>query len=270
MLSSVFTMGWAIQIQNSSKVLCKLLYYSAYVFSAFLPTILIFASIDRLFISSRSVDLRLYSSKRLAYFSVSASAIFWIVFYIHVLVKVTVREIYASFTICYYEITSLYYEFNFYSNLLINTIFSIGIIIVSIITLKNVQQIRDTPRQQRNRFRTMSKKDFQLLHCLYVYDLVYIILVAFPSIYGIYQAVSKDNIQSAMDEAIEGFVTNFGTFIHHLPYCASFFIFVCVSKSFRLEMKRLVYKVFGQDLVLTRTHESGRVNIDKDMLQTSL
>ena len=70
--------------------------YVSFLFSTLLPTILILASIDRLLISSQNVDTRLYSSKRLAYFSISISTFFWIVFNFHILIKVNIQELYPS------------------------------------------------------------------------------------------------------------------------------------------------------------------------------
>ncbi|UJR12310.1 hypothetical protein I4U23_016487 [Adineta vaga] len=87
-LGTAFITGFNINIQNSNVVLCKIFNYAAYLFSTLLPTILALASIDRLLISSQNVDTRLYSSKRLAYFSISISTLFWIIFNFHSLIKV--------------------------------------------------------------------------------------------------------------------------------------------------------------------------------------
>jgi hypothetical protein len=127
MLSSFFTFGLNINAENSNVILCKLLYYVAYLFSTLLPTVLILASIDRLLISSQNVDTRLYSSKRLAYFCVSISTFIWILFYFHVLIKVNIYEIYPSVLICYYEISGIYFKFNLYSNVVIDMILSIAL-----------------------------------------------------------------------------------------------------------------------------------------------
>jgi len=270
MLSSFFTFGLNIQAETSNVILCKLLYYVAYLFSALLPTVLILASIDRLLISSQNVDMRLYSSKRLAYFSVSISTFIWIVFYCHVLIKVNIYEIYPSYLICYYETSGFYFEFNSYSNAAINVIFSIVIVILSIMAFKNVRQIRSVPRQQRQQFRTMNKKDFQLLRCLYVQDIIYIIFISFPSIYGVYTAVTQNNARLPLEQAIVDFITDFGTFIHHIPYCASFFIFISVSKAFRQEIKRMAYKMCGKNLVVVQEERHRHENDARDAIELNV
>ena len=44
-------------------------------------------------------------------------------------------------------------------------------IVLSILSFKNVRHIRPVPRQQRKQLRSMTKKDFQLLRCLYVHNI---------------------------------------------------------------------------------------------------
>jgi len=265
MLSAFFTSGLNIHVESSNVIICKLLYYVAYLFSALIPNILILASIDRLLISSQNVDTRLYSSKRLAYFSLSISIFMWIVFYCHVLVRVNIFEIYPTVFVCYYETTGFYYEFIFLSNVIIDVIFSVFLIILSIMAFKNVRRIRIVPRQQRNQIRTMNKKDFQLLRCLYIHDIVYITFVTFPSIYGIYLAITNDTIYSPLGQAIRNFISNFGTFIHHIPFCVSFLIFINVSKAFRQEIKRMTYKLCGKNLMPMQEEENKKQNYPREM-----
>jgi hypothetical protein len=100
-LGNIFTNGFNINLQNSNTLLCKLFFYTSFVISTLLPTVLVLASIDRLLISSQNVDTRLYSSKRLAYFSISISTIFWISLNIHILIKVNIQVINSSTFICY-------------------------------------------------------------------------------------------------------------------------------------------------------------------------
>jgi hypothetical protein len=135
---------------------------------------------------------------------------------------------------------------------------------------KNVRQIRIVPRQQRNQIRTMNKKDFQLLRCLYVHDIVFIIFVSFPSIYGVYIAVTKDTIYSPLDQAIINFISNFSTFIHHIPFCVSFLIFINVSKAFRQEIKRMGYKICGKNLIPTQEEENKQQNYSKEMAEINV
>jgi hypothetical protein len=80
----IFLLTVLILICKTNILLCKLFFYMSFVISTLLPTVLVLASIDRLLISSQNFDTRLYSSKCLAYFSISISTIFWIMLNIHI------------------------------------------------------------------------------------------------------------------------------------------------------------------------------------------
>jgi hypothetical protein len=249
--------------------LCKIFFYVSFVLAALCPTVLVLASIDRLLISSQNVDTRLYSSKRLAYFSISISTFFWVVFNFHILIKVDIQEYYPSVFVCYYDLSKGYLNFVFYSSLIIEGSFCVVMIILSIFSFKNVHHIRIVPRQQRNQIRSMTKKDFQLLRCLFAQDLVFIALDLWINIYFVYSAAIKDQTQTALQQAIDDFLNNFLTFIYNLSYCSSFFIFVGISKAFRQELKRLVFKIVGKQLVPIREEENRQENIELNVVVVS-
>jgi len=92
-LTTAFMTGWNINIENSSVFLCKLMFYVTFITASLIPTILILASIDPLLISSQNVDTRLSSSKRLAYFLIGVSIVFWILFHLYMLIKVNVEQL---------------------------------------------------------------------------------------------------------------------------------------------------------------------------------
>lgn len=252
LLGSIFTFGFSTGKENKSAALCKVFYYLSYLLSVLLPNILILASIDRLLISSPSVGTRLYSSKRLAYFSITVSTLFWLLFYMHVLIKIDIRQIDESDFVCYYDTSGFYFEFISYSTLIIAVGLGLTLIILSVLAYKNVHRIRSIPRQQRNELRSMHKKDFQLLICLYIHDIVYIIFNVFIAVYYVYIAATKSQIRTVDHQKIDNFISGFGSFIHHIPYCASFFIFFIASKSFRQDIRRMVYKICWKEVEIIR------------------
>jgi hypothetical protein len=259
----MFVYGYNIHVQNSNVVLCKIYFYITFVLATVCPTILICASIDRLLISSQNVDTRLYSSKRLAYFSTSLSTFFWILFNFHILIKVNIQEYYPSVFICYYNLSKRYLNFVFYSLLVINVSFCVLMLILSIFAFENVRHIRVIPRQQqRNQIRSMTKRDFQLLRCLFAQDIVFIAFILWINMYYIYSVGIKDQIQTELEQAINNFLENVFTFLYNISFCASFFIFISISRSFRQEFKRLVFKIFGKQLAPIREEENRQENID--------
>jgi hypothetical protein len=243
-------------------ILCKLFYYVSYTSATYLPIVLTLASVDRLLLSSQNIDTRLYSSKRLGYFSISTSGFIWSIFSLHILIKVNIVEIFPRYSICYYDRSEFYVNFFLYSTLAISGIIPFLLIILSVLTFKNARRIRAIPRQQRREIRTMNKKDFQLLRCLYVHNIVYIIFSILIVVSIVYSETLKYETSTRMEQAVSNFLSNIGGFLYYIPYCTSFFIFANVSKAFRLELKRLAYNIRRKDLAAVRKQEPTRNNIE--------
>ncbi|CAF1449926.1 unnamed protein product [Adineta steineri] len=169
--------GFNVYLHNYNNFLCKTYFYSAFLFDTLSPTILILASVDRLLISSQNVDTRLYSSKRLAYFSITLNTLFWIIFNSHILIKVSVQQNSPTNYICYYNFSKFYINFVAYSSTIIHIAFFLLMIILCMLTFKNVRFMRTVPHGKRHHIRSMTNRDFQLLRCLFVQDILFIIFV---------------------------------------------------------------------------------------------
>ena len=258
-LGYIFINGFNINLHYSSVILCKIFNYVTVLLSALLPTILVMASIDRLLISSQNVQTRLYSSRRLAYFSISIGTIFWFIFFWHILIKYDLVMIAPSIFICLYDLNGFYRDFFSISLLVINVTFFLTMIILSALSFKNVHRIRAVPRQQRQNIRTMHKKDFQLLRCLFVKNIVYIICSMVLASNALYRVATKYYIQTPWKQAFDNFLFSFGIFIYQINFCANFFIYSTMSRAFRQHFKRLVYKLFGKNLAPVREEEEQNV-----------
>jgi hypothetical protein len=135
-------------------------------------------------------------------------------------------------------------------------------IILTIFAFKNVRQIKAVPRQQRNQIRSMTKKDFQLIRCLFVQDIVFIFLGTFLSVYSVYAAVTRDQISTPLTQAIVSFVNDLFTFIFSFFYCSNFFVFISGSKAFRVELHRLICKMCGKEVRPIRENENKQENME--------
>ena len=116
----------------------------------------------------------------------------------------------------------------------------------------------------------MTKKDFQLLRCLFIQDLIYIIFSIFINIYYAYIVSAKTQFNTALIIAIIIFLNNLFTFLHHIPYCASFYIFIIVSKSFRNELKRMIYKLIGKNIIRIQEDDNRQKNSERTNTQTNV
>ena len=259
MLGSILIFGFNIDLTKSNVFLCKIFKYSTFFPSTLSPTILILASIDRLLISSQNIDIRLYSSRRLACFLISISTIFWSIFFLHVLIKFDIQHISPFVSICIFDQRDFYYHFLNYSLVTINLISFIGMILLTVLSYKKVHRFRSVSRQQRQTVRTMRKKDFQLLRCLFAKDVIYIIFTTYICTYFLYKLHPQSRPQTAWQSELDRFIFNLGCFLCYIPSSVNFFIFAIISKAFRQSCKLLFWKMIGQDLNITRDGESIEV-----------
>lgn len=153
------TYGYDIKLYNSNTILCKIYMYCTFLFSTLSPTVLILASIDRLLISSQNVNTRLYSSRRLAYFSISLSTSFWALFQLHFLIKTNIQEYYPGFFLCYYDLFKSYLDFVTFSVLGINILFCTLMSVLSLLSFQNIRYLRPIPRGQSHQLRSMTKRN---------------------------------------------------------------------------------------------------------------
>ncbi|UJR32692.1 hypothetical protein I4U23_020151 [Adineta vaga] len=254
-LGLILNIGYKLNLQNFNIILCKGYFYMSFLFATLSPTILILASLDRLLISSQNIDTRLYSSKRLAYFSISISTLFWMIFYIHLLSKVNIYEFTPSHFVCYFDSSKLYMIFVSYSTSILNIVFDILMIILCIFAFKNVRHIRAVPSDRRNQIRSMKKKDFQLLRCLFVQDIIFLIFETPVTVFYTYDTLTKSYVRTRLEQAIHTFSHNILSFLHHTFCLTAFFIFIIVSKAFRTELKRMFYKFIGKERSSNRENE---------------
>jgi hypothetical protein len=262
MLAAIFINGFNIVAHNFNAVFCKLYFYVSYVCSIYFPTVLILASIDRLLISSHDVGTRLYSSKRLAYFSITISFIVLTLFSLHVLIKAGIEQIYPSVFICLYELSSFYMDFFTYSVLTMSILVLVVMVVLSILAFNNVRHARLVPREQRKRIRSMTRKDHQLFRCLCIHNIIYIIFSILIVCSIVYNRLIKFQSRTAVEQATDLFINNLGSFLYHIPYCSSFFIFISMSKAFRQAFRRTIFKCFNKDAIDVRDNEQNRNEVE--------
>ena len=235
--------------------------YFALLFSILSPTVLICASIDRLLISSQNVDTRLYSSRRLAYFLIGTTTLSWLIFFSHVLIQFEIQQFTPFFSICLFNPNGFYGIFLVYSMLLINVLSFFVLIILSALSFDNVRRVRSIPRRQRQVGRTMHKKDFQLLRCLFAKDIICIICNLFLCFYVIFNTLTTFRILKAWEQKLDTFLFRVSSLVHHIPACASFYTYVVISKAFRQNLQRMAWKMIGKNIVANVEEEPNELEV---------
>lgn len=255
---SIVMTGFSVNRLTSHSILCKLFFYISYTFPSYYPIILSLAAIDRLLISSENATTRLYSSKRLAYFSIGVNAALWFVFSLHILIKVRIQDIYGTYSICYYDLSKDYLTFNSYSALIIGLLILILIVILSILSFQNVRHIQPVSLRCRSRIRPITKKDFQLLRSLYIHHISYIFFSVILVVSFCFDTALIYYTPNTLEQTFQSFLSNLGILIYMIPYSTSFFIFIVLSKAFRQDVKGIVYRIVGT----VRTVEANNVQMD--------
>lgn len=268
LLGSIFIHGFGINLTNFNIPLCKIYNYFILVFSTLSPTILILASIDRLLISSQNVDTRLYSSRRLAYLLIGIGVTFWFVFFFHVLIKFDIQQVGFFACYCLFNTEEFYANFLEYSMVTINIVTFIAMIILLILSFKNVHQIRSIPRRQRQTIRMMRKRDFQLLRCLFLKDIIYILCNTLLWIYAIYKSIPQVHILSLWQRHFDVFMHDLGSLIHHIPFCLDFYAYILVSKAFRHDFKQWIWKIIGKEMNTLREDEINEAEARREVQQS--
>jgi len=236
-LKSYLLVNTFYNISDFNSILCKIYQYTLYLSISLSINTLFMASIDRLLISSQKIDIRMYSSKRLAYFLLSISTPFWIIYYLHFLIKSDVEEVFDDYFSCTFGNSEPYLSFVYYSIAGTNFIACSLMIILCILSFKNVKQIRVFPSHQHQGMRSMTKKDFQLLRCLYALDVIHTVFTLLTTTYDAYALLTESQRQTSWDRSKNRFFAQLFTILNMIPHVSSFWIFVSISKAFRSEIK---------------------------------
>ena len=112
-----------------------------------------------------------------------------------------IQQITIVQSICTYEVSLIYLNFIKYFTLILNILIPLLLIILSILAFKNVRRIRANPSCQRPQIRTMHKKDFQLLRCLYVHNIVYIIS-SMVLLVGLYYSITLNYQRATLTQQV--------------------------------------------------------------------
>ena len=235
-LSFTFLIGFDINISDFNVFLCKFFYYLPCFVLTFLPTMLIFASIDRLIISAQNIHRRIYHSKYLAYIFISLNALFWLPFTTHVFMKINLRKSESSVEHCSYEPNQFHFAYVYYSLLMSDILFVTILCILCFVSFKTIHRIH---KYSDSQLRPIKKRDFQLLRCLFVYNVVYILTNISSTIHAVYTEITRKQSRTESQQVLQNFFGDLFTFIGFIFYASSFFIFFTISKSFRRNFKKL-------------------------------
>ena len=236
-LPAILQIGFDIEPGSSNLIYCRTRYYFGFVFACLPPFYLILASIDRTLITSSNARIRQISNQSFIYKCLISLTLFWILFHIHAFFHTNIIQFGYNLFVCYFD-PGLYTILTSYYTLIVNGILPpILLAIFAFLTMRNLHH-----SQSMNFNGTVhSEKNLQLIRMLFT-EIFICILFDFihPSVL-LYKQITQYNEKTYEITIIDQFILSLSTFILHIPYSVSFYTNLIVSKTFRKEIKKVVW-----------------------------
>ena len=221
--------------------------YGTFLFESLNSTYVLFASIDRILITSTNSRTRGYSTFRLAKICMISGSLFWIIFHIHALILSGIQELDPNYHICFLQ-SGIYLVLVGYYVLIKAIGPSIILIICGLKVLKNlrnIRRIRVFPSATATRVRIRGQQEIrflrnrQLILMLIVDISIYVIVSIQAAGILMYYQITQYQTNDYQQIQFHSFLINIGTFIFNIQYCIGLYTKLFVSKSFRTERKKL-------------------------------
>jgi len=245
-LSTVFV-GYGMDMSIKSHFSCCMRTYLSYVFSACPSWFLVMASMDRMFVSSPNVQMRNRSNKRFALIILIGNILFWALFHIQAFFISEIVLLYGVELYCTTRPGAASTFAAYYAP--IN-----ALIPITLMTLFGIQTLINIKRTRRNQTNSQNQR---LIGLLFGQIVIYIFLRLPLAIYLIYWQITKSVVKSSNRVAIENFVASVAQFCTYTQVSISPLMNV-VTNSFRIELKRAVYKTIGRRTDIDVTSDSTR------------
>ncbi len=240
-----------IQIATMNVALCKIQRYISWMSRALSVWLIVLATIDRYLNSFSDVNIRSWSSMKVAKRSIFIITITMIIIYIHMLIFYQLFYTINSngnivSSVCnpqagFYAIFSSILHVIIYSCLPI-----ILMCIFGILTLKNLKRQRQLIAPMIINSRTLQQRgqlDNQLLKMLLIQVLVISITTLPLSVQRIYSAFTSNISKSLYRIAQEGLFSNIAQGFSYIAHSTTFYLFMLSGRIYREELKRLFIKL---------------------------
>jgi hypothetical protein len=225
-----------------STVLCRVRGYILQTTSVMYRTMIVLSCMDRFALSSSRVNIRAFSTIKIALIMIGGAISFWMIVSIPQPIFQTIQN-----NRCYVFGTYGLF-FSIYQICLFGVIFPGLMIVFGILLWKNLKTIRSRihPHHQENDIQQqiLPKRDINLMK-LVLAEVILAILLTFSYPIDLLYTVLASNIPDKSQERIQ--IEVFASFIalsvlSYLNYCMTFYVYVITSKSFRRKVKRVLLK----------------------------
>jgi hypothetical protein len=236
---------------DSLLILCRIRGYIVHVNSMCFRYTLVLMCADRYALCSSRVSIRALCRPQIAYRSIGILLIFWMVVSIQLLIWESIENNRCSVYGLYGQIYSFY-------SLICTGIIPILLMTSFFILLLNalrrsrfrVQALENTGR--------LNQRDMNLMKLVLVEVIAYVLCTINNPLTLIYLNITNNMglNKSADRKQIESFISFItGSLLLYLSYNTPFYVHICISKSYRTEMKHLILKLIGKSRGIEQTQE---------------
>ncbi len=230
----------------SSPVYCQLQFYFRHSFNQMMRSFFIFACADRYAISSNNLRIRSFSRYYVAIRVIVAVILFWLLLFIFP--TTLIRSLEDGRCVVSTALNNSL--FSMYLLLVLGIIPLGSMIIFTVLLYINLKNIRGriqpviNVKQPINQL--LRKRDRDMIRILLIEVICYIITTIPLIIMFTYQSITIELIKNTQRLQIESFFAYFtDSFLLYMNNCLSFWLYICTSRSFRLEFKNLIRKIYG-------------------------
>lgn len=242
--------GFNINPTGNILILCQIESYIGFVISILSSSFLLLASIDRFIITSSNFNLRRFNTHSMAIKFILILTLFWCIVHIHAFFFI-VQQKESTKAVCVVQNGTYTLVLSWYG-FLISVLPPTLTIIFGLRTIINVRRVMLNPESR------LYSIDRQLIIIMLSQCFIFIIFRLPLPIYFIYEYITKNSVKDNRSRIISLFFFYISLICFCIPYC-SFFYVNLLSRSFRVEFKRLAKNLIRRYLRKPTKHRHKRV-----------
>ncbi|UJR32799.1 hypothetical protein I4U23_020261 [Adineta vaga] len=246
-LYETLALGYNITPSSSNLTYCRFSCYTTLLFDILNPFYLCLTLFDRLLGTSFNVNIRKYSTHQLAYRLSICGLICWILLHLHALFFSEIIQLESNMIYCYFQ-PGLYSTLMTYYSLIIKGILTpIVCLTFGLRIMKNYRKrcrlisISSVTIDEKNFTPLIRCQDRELIFLLLKDIIIYIIFSSLMSIFFIYELLTEHHTKNIDQREMEYYIRYLGIFCISIPFCIGFYTNLLISKTFRCEVKNLIY-----------------------------
>jgi hypothetical protein len=241
---SVVPLIYALDHPNpllTSLVFCEMQFYIRNSLNQMTRTFLVLAGADRFASCSDRANIRAFNQPKIAKRIILSTIVFWL---IHAIFPTLLRTLYNGVCDARNGVDEIIYTIDMV--LVIGFIPVVSMLTFVILLTKSLKHMRQRIQPSANAAagaNILRKRDRDMIRMLLIELIFYMILIVPDPIMDIYKAAAANIVKIKERQNIETFAIYFTRqFILYMANTFSFWIFLSISQSYRLELKTMIIK----------------------------